>query len=51
MTLSALLAGLEDGHTIAVVKLNGKLVSRPQFDITVVPDGARVIPLPMIAGG
>ncbi len=51
MTVAALLAQLEDGHIYAVVKLDGKLVSRPHFDITPVPDGARVTLIPMIAGG
>ena len=51
LTVTALLAQLMDGHIYAVVKLNGKLVSRPHFNTTRVPDGARVTPIPMIAGG
>lgn len=51
LTLAALLAQLKDGHIYAVVKLNGRLVSRPNFTTTPVPDGARVTPIPMIAGG
>lgn len=51
MTVAALLAELKDGHIYAVVKLDGKLVSRPHFETTPVPDGARLTPIPMIAGG
>ena len=51
LTLDTLLAELEDDHRYAVVKLNGKLVSRPHFATTTVPDGSRVNPIPMIAGG
>lgn len=51
MTVASLLATLQDGHIYAVVKLDGKLVSRPRFETTPVPDGARIIPIPMIAGG
>ena len=51
LTVAALLAQLQDGHIYAVVKLNGKLVSRPRFGITPVPDGSRITLIPMIAGG
>jgi sulfur carrier protein ThiS len=51
LTVAALLAQFKDGHIYAVVKLDGKLVSRPHFNITPVPDGARVTLIPMIAGG
>lgn len=51
MTVASLLGKLKDGHLYAVVKLDGKLVSRPHFNTTPVSDGARLAPLPMIAGG
>lgn len=51
MTVASLLAKLTDGHVYAVVKLDGKLVSRPHFSTTPVGDGSRVTPVPMIAGG
>jgi sulfur carrier protein ThiS len=51
LTVAAMLALLEDGHLYAVVKMDGRLVSRPHFSTTRVPDGARVTPIPMIAGG
>ncbi len=49
--MATLLARLTDGHIYAVVKLDGKLVSRPHFNVTPVPDGSRVTLIPMIAGG
>jgi thiamine biosynthesis protein ThiS len=51
LTVATLLAQLNDGHIYAVVKLDGKLVSRPHFKNSTVPDGARVTLIPMIAGG
>ncbi len=51
MTLADLLARLPDGDIYAVVKFDGKLISRPFFASTMVPDGARIVPVPMIAGG
>ncbi|BBO71697.1 hypothetical protein DSCA_56270 [Desulfosarcina alkanivorans] len=51
LTVAAMLAGLADGHLYAVVKLDGRLVSRPHFSTTPIPDGARVRLIPMIAGG
>lgn len=51
LTVATLLSKLKDGHLYAVVKLDGKLVSRPHFNTTPVPDGARVVLIPMIAGG
>jgi thiamine biosynthesis protein ThiS len=51
MTVSTLLADIDDMHFYAVVRLNGKLVSRPNFETTPVPDNAEVILLPMVAGG
>ena len=51
LTVAALLERLADGHLYAVVKLDDRLVSRPHFNTTLVADGARVTPIPMIAGG
>jgi thiamine biosynthesis protein ThiS len=51
MTVSDLLADIDDDRFYAVVRLNGKLVSRPNFDTTLVPDNAEVILIPMVAGG
>ncbi len=46
-----LLPYVEKPKQYAVVRLNGKLVSRPLFKDTPVPDAAEVVLIPMIAGG
>ena len=51
MVLNQVLELLQDGHIYAVVRLNGKLISRPHFSTTRVEDGAVIEPIPMIAGG
>lgn len=51
LTVAELLSAVEGGHQIAVVRINGRLVSRPHFETTWVPDGAEVVLIPMIAGG
>jgi sulfur carrier protein ThiS len=51
MTLAQAMDAMEDGHLYAVVRLNGKLVSKPDFVSTQVPEEAQIIPLPLIAGG
>jgi thiamine biosynthesis protein ThiS len=51
MTVASLLAQREDGHMYAVVRLNGKLISRPKFETTPIPDNAEIILIPMVAGG
>ncbi len=51
MTVASLLAQRDDGHMYAVVRLNGKLISRPKFESTPIPDNSEVILIPMVAGG
>jgi sulfur carrier protein ThiS len=51
MTVADLLDIVAVGYPYAVVKLDGRPVSRPHFASTPVPDGARITPIPMIAGG
>ena len=51
MTLAQVMESLEEGRLYAVVRLNGKLVSKPDFPTKAVPDGAKIEPLPLIAGG
>ncbi|HDG96834.1 MAG TPA: MoaD/ThiS family protein [Desulfobacterales bacterium] len=51
MTVASLLAQREDCHMYAVVRLNGKLISNPNFETTEIPDNSEVILIPMIAGG
>jgi thiamine biosynthesis protein ThiS len=50
-TLAEVVAALPDGHLYAVVRMNGRLVSRPDFAGTEVPDKAVIEPLPLVAGG
>ncbi|RLB20747.1 MAG: thiamine biosynthesis protein ThiS, partial [Deltaproteobacteria bacterium] len=47
----SLLAQREDCHMYAVVRLNGKLISNPNFETTEIPDNSEVILISMIAGG
>jgi thiamine biosynthesis protein ThiS len=51
MTLAELIDMVDEQHFFAVVRLNGKLVARPNFSSTPVPDGSQVMLIPMIAGG
>lgn len=51
MTISHLLQEIADNHKYAVIKLNGRYVSRPNFDTHVIPDNAEIYLIPMIAGG
>ena len=51
MTVSQVLETLVDGHIYAVVRLNGRTVSKPNFAETSVPEGSEILPIPMIAGG
>jgi len=50
LTVAALLAELS-GPECPVVRIDQTYVSRPHFDHTLVPDGADVFLIPMIAGG
>ena len=51
MDVEQLLAYVEKPEQYAVIRLNGKLVSRPVFKETQIPDNAEVVLIPMIAGG
>jgi len=51
MTVASMLDQIGAARHCAVIKLNGKLVCRPKFDVTCVPDQATILLLPMIAGG
>ena len=51
MTVSHLLQEIADTHQYAVIKINGRYVSRPSFDTHVIPDNAEIYLIPMIAGG
>ncbi|MCF8039415.1 MAG: sulfur carrier protein ThiS [Desulfohalobiaceae bacterium] len=51
MTVTDLLKQIGYEGSCAVVRINETHVSRPTFDQTLVPDGAQVYLIPMIAGG
>ncbi len=51
MTVTSLLAQVEDAKFCSVVRLNGKLISSPQFDQTKIADNAVIQLLPLVAGG
>jgi thiamine biosynthesis protein ThiS len=51
MTITDLLRELNDSHPYAVVRLDKKYVSRPNFNKTTIPDNVEVFLIPMIAGG
>jgi len=51
MTVSDLLDELKDPHPYAVVRINEQYVTRPNFEHILIPDGAEVFLIPMIAGG
>ena len=51
MTVSQLLKEIADAHQYAVIKINGRYVSRPSFDTYIIPDNAEIYLIPMIAGG
>lgn len=50
-TIARLLEETEGSRFCAVVRLNGKLISKPHFEKVLVPDNAEVILIPMVAGG
>ncbi|MBW2612041.1 MAG: sulfur carrier protein ThiS [Deltaproteobacteria bacterium] len=51
MTVADLLSGLNDAHNYAVIRVNGKYVSRPNFDAYKIPDEAEIFLIPMVVGG
>ncbi|MEJ2283861.1 MAG: MoaD/ThiS family protein [Desulfobacterales bacterium] len=51
MTVSDLLSEINDPYPYAVVRINETYVSRPNFDVTTIPDKAEVYLIPMVAGG
>ena len=51
MTVGDLLRDLNDSYPYAVVRINGKHVSRPDFEKTPIPDGSEIYLIPMVAGG
>lgn len=51
MTVADLLASVPHSHQYAVIKVNGRYVSRPDFEKYEIPDNAEIRLIPMIAGG
>ncbi|MBW1976700.1 MAG: sulfur carrier protein ThiS [Deltaproteobacteria bacterium] len=51
MSVADLLNDLKDPYAYPVVKVNGKLVSRIDFEKTLIPDNSEVYLIPMVAGG
>jgi thiamine biosynthesis protein ThiS len=51
LNLAELMAQVDPRGEIAVVRMNDRLVSRPKFKSTAVPDGAVIRLIPMVAGG
>ena len=51
MTVAELINKLDNSGHCAVVRLNDRYVSLPNFETTLVPDQSKVFLLPMIAGG
>ena len=51
MTVRNLLDGLETDHDYAVIRVNGKYVSKPHFDEFLIPDNAEIYLIPMVVGG
>jgi len=51
MTVADLLKELGDPYPYAVVRIGNRLISRPDFDETTVPDDVEVFLIPSIAGG
>jgi len=51
MTIASVLEQVPDVRFCSVVRLNGHLVSSPQFCLTQVPDNSILQLLPLVAGG
>jgi sulfur carrier protein ThiS len=51
ITVGEILDRVPDGRDCAAVRVNGRIVARPRFAFTTVPDGASIDLVPMIAGG
>jgi sulfur carrier protein len=51
LTIAQLLEDMAGGYDYAVVRLNDRVVTRPHFKTTSIPDEARIQLIPMVAGG
>ncbi len=51
MTVADLLSELGDTYHYAVVRVNGTVISGPDFEKALVPRGSEVDLIPLVAGG
>ena len=51
ITVADLLKELGDPYPYAVARIGNRLISRPDFDKTPVPDEAEIFLLPLVSGG
>jgi sulfur carrier protein ThiS len=51
MTVSDLLRDLGDPYPYPIVRIEGRTVTRPYFDETLIPDNSEVFLIPTVAGG
>ncbi len=51
MTIADLLKTVDNVKFCSVVRINGRLVSSPKFEITIIPDNSKIQLLPLVAGG
>ena len=51
MTVADLLRELGDTYPYSVVRIGNRIISRPDFERTKIPDNSKVFLIPMIAGG
>jgi thiamine biosynthesis protein ThiS len=51
MTIANLLESLDDPYPYAAVRINDRLVTKPDFNRYQVPDGSEVFLMPLISGG
>ena len=51
MAVTTLIRTLREAYIYPVVRIDNKIISRPLFDQTAVPDGTRDFLIPLVAGG
>ncbi len=51
MTITDLLKELGDAYPYAVARIEGRLISKPDFDKALVPKDSEVFLIPLVAGG
>jgi sulfur carrier protein ThiS len=51
LTVTEILKELGDPYHYSVARINGRLVSFPNFENSLVPDNAEIFLIPLISGG